>query len=168
MLLRDATAADHPALLALNAASVEVLSPLDGPRLRALLAEAALCRVVEDAGRILAFVLAFRERACYDSPNYRWFDARYARFLYVDRVVVDARHRGAGLGRRLYADVFECARRQGVPRVTCEFDVAPPNPASQRFHARQGFNEVGRRTLADGKSVSLQTAGVPGIAMREP
>jgi len=34
--LRDATPADFPAILALNEASVAVLSPLDGPRLARL------------------------------------------------------------------------------------------------------------------------------------
>ena len=119
MLLRDATPDDFPMLLALNAASVAVLSPMDASRLQSLARHAALCRVIEHAGHVIAFVLAFREGAHYDSPNYRWFDARYPRFLYVDRIVVDARHRRAGLGRRLYADVFAAARGAGVPIVTC-------------------------------------------------
>lgn len=160
MHLRDARPDDAPALLALNAASVEVLSPLDAARLDRLLAEAALCRVVEVDGAVRAFVLAFREGADYDSENYRWFDAREPRFLYVDRVVVDAASRGLGLGQRLYADVFDRARHDDVPYVTCEFDVDPPNPVSERFHARQGFREVGRQVLANGKAVSLQRADV--------
>lgn len=159
-MLRDATPDDAPTLLALNAASVEVLSPLDAPCLAALQAEAALCRVIELDGSVRAFVLAFREGAAYDSENYRWFDARYPRFLYVDRIVVDAACRGAGLAQRLYADVFGHARRDGVPVVTCEFDVDPPNPASERFHRRQGFREVGTQRLARGKRVSLQAADV--------
>ncbi|AXK72468.1 GNAT family N-acetyltransferase [Lysobacter sp. TY2-98] len=165
-LLRDVRAEDHPALLALNAASVAVLSPMDATRLRTLLAQCALCRVVEEAGAVRAFVLALREGAPYGSVNYRWFDARYSRFLYVDRVVVDARTRGAGLGQRLYADVFDRARCDDVPCVTCEFDLIPPNPASERFHARQGFVEVGRQTLPGGKQVSLQVADVAAQSMR--
>lgn len=158
--LRDARDDDRPALLALNEASVAVLSAMDARRLDALLASSAMCRVVEMDGIVCAFVLAFREGADYDSVNYRWFDARYPRFLYVDRVVVDAARRGAGIGQRLYADVFDAARRDGVPVVTCEFDVDPPNPASERFHARQGFVEVGRQVLPGGKQVSLQAAQV--------
>ncbi|WP_238382867.1 GNAT family N-acetyltransferase [Cognatilysobacter segetis] len=161
MLLRDATPADAPALLALNEASVAVLSPMDAPRLAALQRNAALCRVVEDAGRVRAFVLAFREHADYDSPNYRWFDQRYPRFIYVDRVVVEAAYRGRGLGRRLYANVFALARREQVPLVACEFDVEPPNAASERFHARMGFREAGVQRLGEsGKRVSLQVARV--------
>lgn len=160
MTLRDAEPADCPTLLALNAASVAVLSPMDAARLDMLLREAALCRVIEAHRAVQAFVVAFREGAAYDSPNYRWFDARYPRFLYVDRVVVASAARGAGLGQRLYADVFDHARRDAVPWVTCEFDVAPPNPASERFHAQQGFREVGRQALPGGKVVSLQAADV--------
>jgi len=49
-----------------------------------------------------------------------------------------------------------------VPVVTCEYDVDPPNPGSERFHTRFGFREVGRQVVAGGKkSVSLQAAIVP-------
>ncbi|MGY4515449.1 GNAT family N-acetyltransferase [Lysobacter sp. HA18] len=166
ILLRDPTPDDRPTLLALNEASVAVLSPMDASRLDALLTQSAMCRVVEHEGVVRAFVLTFRERAAYDSVNYRWFDARYPRFLYVDRVVVDSRLRGAGFGQRLYADVFDRARCDDVPYVTCEFDIEPPNPASERFHARQGFVEVGRQTLPGGKQVSLRAADVAAQSMR--
>lgn len=154
---RDATPADFPAVLALNEESVHFLSPLDAPRLALLHGEAALHRVVELEGRVAAFLLAFREGAAYDSPNYRWFAARYERFLYVDRVVVAGAFQGRGLGALLYADLFEQARRTGAVRVTCEFDIDPPNEASRRFHARYGFAEVGAQAVAGGrKTVSLQ------------
>jgi predicted GNAT superfamily acetyltransferase len=155
--LRDATPADFPAILALNQTSVAVLSPLDATRLAALHREAASHRVAVADGQVIAFLLAFREGTSYDSVNYRWFAARYPRFLYVDRVVVDAAARGQGLADRLYDDLLALARAQGLERVTCEIDVAPPNPASSRFHARRGFREVGRQAVQDGKKeVSLQ------------
>lgn len=154
-MLRDATAADFPAILALNEAFVSVLSPLDHERLARLHAQAARHRVIEQDGRLVAFVLVLCERADYDSPNYQWFAQRHARFLYVDRIVVAADARGAGT--RLYRDVFDFARREAVPVITCEFDIQPPNPASERFHVRLGFREVGQQQLYGGsKVVSLQ------------
>jgi len=164
MNVRDLTPADYPAVLALNEASVQFLSPLSAERLAALHAESAVHLVVEaDDGRVAAFILAFREGAYYDSVNYQWFAARDPRFLYVDRVVVAEAARAAGLGRRLYEAVFARAAAAGVPRVTCEFDVEPPNPASARFHARFGFEEVGRQAVGDKKKiVSLQAAEVAG------
>jgi Predicted acetyltransferase, GNAT superfamily len=167
MMLRDATPADFPAILALNEAFVAVLSPLDAARLARLHAQAALHRVIEQDGRIEAFLLAFREDADYDGANYRWFAQRYARFLYVDRIVVAGSTQARGAGSRLYGDACALASRDAVPLITCEFDIEPPNPASQRFHARLGFREVGQRQLDGGnKIVSMQAldlAGEPGV-----
>jgi predicted GNAT superfamily acetyltransferase len=156
--VRDAVDGDAAAIVALNLESEAVLSPMDAARLALLRGEAAYLRVVEDDGKVVAFLMAFRERAAYDSVNYRWFDARYDAFLYVDRVVVSQACQGRGFGALLYADLFAFARAAGVPRVTCEFDVEPRNVASERFHARHGFVEVGTQGLPGGKRVSLQSA----------
>ncbi len=154
--LRDARPEDFDTLLALNAASVHFLSPLDAVKLARLHAGAAYHRVVDVAGTAAAFLLAFREGADYDSPNYQWFTRRYPRFLYIDRIVVDDAFRRAGFGRRLYEDIIGFARVGDIAPLTCEFDIEPPNPASERFHARMGFREVGTQTLPGGKRVSLQ------------
>lgn len=158
MTLRDAHPADFDRILALNAESVHFLSPLTPERLAHLHAQAAYHRVVApDGGDVQAFLLALPETATYDSPNFRWFTARYPRFLYIDRVVVSAAHQGQGLGRRLYDDHIAFARTAGAPRVACEFDVEPPNPASERFHAGYGFAEVGTQHVgAMRKRVSLR------------
>lgn len=161
MMPRDATAADFPAILALNEAFVSVLSPLDVERLARLHVQAALHRVIEHDGRVEAFLLALREGADYDSPNYRWFAQRHARFLYVDRIVVAGNTQARGAGNRLYRDLHALALRDDVPLITCEFDIEPPNPASARFHARLGFREVGRQQLDGGrKTVSLRALDV--------
>jgi predicted GNAT superfamily acetyltransferase len=159
-LIRPADTTDRPAILALNLASEALLSPMDAARLVALESEASYHRVaVGTDGFIAAFLLAFREGAAYDSPNYRWFSARYERFLYVDRVAVSDAHQGRGLGAALYADLFAFAREHAVPRVVCEYYSEPLNEASQRFHARQGFREIGSQWLAErGKRVSFQVA----------
>ena len=163
MKVRDAKIADFDAILALNEASVSLLSPLSQRRLAELHAKASLHRVAARDGAVLGFLLAFREGADYDSPNYRWFAARYPRFLYVDRVVVADAARGHGVGTLLYRDMFEFAAASAVGLVTCEFDVDPPNAASERFHARFGFREAGRQWLGAGrKQVSLQVAAVQG------
>jgi predicted GNAT superfamily acetyltransferase len=159
VMIRDAVDSDFPALLALNAESERFLSPMDSARLQRLHRMAAYHRVVEMPGTVVAFLLAFREGADYDSPNYRWFGERYPRFLYIDRVVVAAAEQGRRLGAMLYDDLFAFARTDGTDRIACEFDIDPPNEASRRFHARYGFHEVGTQWVAGGrKQVSLQEA----------
>lgn len=153
---------DHAALLRLNAESVQALSPLDADALDALIAACTYCQVIEEAGEVLAFVVAIAPGADYDSPNYRWFDARGGRFLYVDRVVVAASARGRGLGRQLYAELFDFALAEGFEEVVCEYDLDPPNLKSAAFHNGFGFREVGQQN-ARGKQVSMQASPVrPG------
>ena len=161
MTLRNTRSADFASILELNAESETFLSPLTAERLDALHRSAAYHKVVDVDGKIAAFLLAFREGAPYDSPNYLWFAERYSRFLYIDRIVVAPAHRGVGFGAMLYRDVATFAAAAGAPWLTCEFDIDPPNPASQRFHERMGFHEVGTQSIGGGrKRVSLQAKAI--------
>jgi predicted GNAT superfamily acetyltransferase len=165
--LRTAVAADFNAILALNEESVAALSPLTLERLSRLHAQAARHCVVVDDAAVVAFVLALRESADYDSPNFQWFVARYDGFLYVDRIVVSANARGRGAGTLLYRDLFEFAAVSLVDLITCEYDLDPTNLRSRKFHAKFGFAEVGRQRVTGGrKQVSLQAVRVPVNAHR--
>jgi predicted GNAT superfamily acetyltransferase len=164
--IRPVTAADHPAILALNLESEALMSPLDAERLAALDRQSVYHRVACDGDDIVAFLLAFREGADYDSPNYVWFTQHYPTFLYVDRIAVAASHRGRKLGGLLYDDLFAFARAHGFAQIACEFYIVPFNEASSRFHARYGFGEVGTQWVANGaKQVSLQVAPVPAAVV---
>ena len=135
-ILRDAVETDFARIVELNAAEVVQTSPMDLDRLRLL-----------------------HGLAAYRNDNFFWFAARYPRFLYVDRIVVDSAFSGLGIGRRMYEDLFGYARSRGIGMVTCEYNIEPPNPASRAFHDKFGFREVGSQYVANGtKRVSLQVA----------
>jgi predicted GNAT superfamily acetyltransferase len=137
----------EPAVLALNNAHAVELSWLEPRRLAALLRQAFHARRL---GAVDAFLLALDERASYDSPNYRWFRERHARFVYVDRVVVTPASRGRGYARRLYDDLFRHASAAGHDLIVCEVNSDPPNPASDAFHTALGFAEVGQASVHGG------------------
>jgi predicted GNAT superfamily acetyltransferase len=149
------------AVLVLNNQHAVELSWLEPERLHVLIGRAFYARRI---GELSAFLLAFDERADYDSPNYLWFRERYPRFVYVDRVVVDRTARGQGLAQLLYEDLFRQAAGAGHGMVCCEVNSDPPNPASDAFHARLGFTEVGAAAIHGGaKSVRyLARALEPG------
>jgi uncharacterized protein len=153
MGLREATHADWPALLAMNAASVRELSPLDEQRLRYILALAHRSLVVERAGEVAAFALAIAPGADYDSRNYGWFGERYERFLYLDRIAVSASRRRQGIGAQLY-DAMEQAAAP-FERMVCDVNIEPPNEASLAFHAFRGYVQVGRLEHGAAKTVAL-------------
>lgn len=138
----------EPAVLALNNAHAEELSWLEPERLTQLIGKAFFARRI---GALDAFILAFDQDAAYDSPNYLWFRQRYARFVYVDRIVVAGAARGRGLARSIYDELFEAAAGAGHTLVCCEVNADPPNPASDAFHASLGFHEVGDATIHGGK-----------------
>jgi hypothetical protein len=145
-VIRAVEAADLDAILALNRAAAAETSALDEAGLARLLAEACRARFAPPAE---AFLIALDQGSRIDGFNFRWFKARHARFVYVDRVVVAAGARGSGLGRALYLDLFAAAREAGQRVVCAEVNVEPPNPASDAFHAALGFAEVGRASHPD-------------------
>ena len=164
MLLRELTAADVPRLVELNNRNVPAVSPSDDEGMSALLALTAttVAAVDEsDPSTVLGFALLMCAGVDYASENYRWFERRGSRFLYVDRIVVADSSQNAGVGRELYAAVFDEARARGLTEVACEVNVQPPNPGSMRFHTRLGFAEVGRQsTKNDTIVVAMLAAAV--------
>ncbi len=157
MILRKSETKDLARILELNEESVHFLSPMTMEKLERLRGQSEMLSVIEVDGIVEAFVLTIREGKDYDSVNYLWFSEHYDRFLYIDRVVVSVKMHGNGLGRKLYEAVFEHARQIGVPYVTAEIDINPPNPGSLKFHEKFGFKEVGKQSVSDGKKVvSLQ------------
>jgi uncharacterized protein len=140
-------------MLTLNRASVQELSELDEQRLGWLLSIAHRCLVVERDGEVVAFALAFAPDTAYDSENYRWFSKRFARFLYLDRVVVAESLRRHGTGTLLY-DAIEDAAVE-LERMVCEVNVLPRNDASLAFHRARGYVEIGRLEHGPQKVVAL-------------
>lgn len=137
-------------ILALGARHETETSPLDADKLRAMMAASWATHVFDDRG---GYLIVFDETGVYDSVNFRWFCARYPKFLYVDRIVVAETARGEGRARRFYEDLFARGRQAGHSLVCCEVNLAPPNRASDAFHARLEFSEVGRGDLGGGKEV---------------
>jgi uncharacterized protein len=97
-----------------------------------------------------AFLIALDHTAPYQNPNFAWFREAYQSFVYIDRIVVAESARGQGIARLLYEDLFAAARSAGVPRIVCEVNSEPPNPASDAFHLAMGFGKVGQAILYDG------------------
>lgn len=146
-VLRPITASDHPLVLAWNEANVELLAPLDEPRLVELL-EQGDGVVIEHDGIAVGFVLTFLAGSAYSSPNYAWFAARHDAFLYLDRVVVDPSVRRTGVGSQVY-DLIEQRAAEVGPVMCLEVNLDPPNEPSLAFHRNRGYVEVGTQVWSD-------------------
>ena len=101
-----------------------------GPALAAELAAAPATRhavVAEHGGAVVGYAIV---RVVADSAD-------------VQRVAVDAAHRGRGTGRRLLDALLAEADRRGCTEVLLE--VAADNDAAQALYASAGFVEIARR-----------------------
>lgn len=159
ILIRDAVPDDYPHIIGLNTEALQYTSAMDSARLGELDALSSYHKVVTVGGVVAGFLLAMRESADYPNDNFAFFASRYDRFLYIDRIVIDPGFAGLKLGTLLYNDIFDTARADAVPVITCEYNIEPPNEPSRRFHDKFGFTEVGSQWLDGGsKKVSLQAA----------
>lgn len=152
--ISDLSTLDLDPVLALNNAHEKETSRLELDTLESMIGGAFYARGVAPAK---AFLLCFEETAAYTSPNFIWFKDRYPRFAYIDRIITGKDARGQGLARALYEDMFNHARERGHDIVACEVNADPPNPGSDAFHAKLGFEHVGTATLANGKTVRYLT-----------
>ena len=103
--------------------------------------------VLED-DEIVGFIICIREDSAYKSENYQFFTQRLKKFLYVDRVAIDERHRRAGLGQAIYEDIFVQASADNLP-IALEVNTQPVNQISLNFHEKMGFDKVGSRDFED-------------------
>ncbi|WP_420392404.1 GNAT family N-acetyltransferase [Acuticoccus sp.] len=156
LAVEDFGTADVPAVLALNTAAVPAVNALDEAALLTLAAMGRLRVARTDRVPVAGALLTLLPGRPYDSLNYRWFEARFERFLYVDRVVVSPRARGQGIGRALYEDALRRAEEDALCRICAEVNVDPPNPTSMAFHAALGFRVLTERhNEAHGKRVAM-------------
>lgn len=161
-VFRAATEADLDALIALNDAAVPHVNALTRSAWLEFLRGTATIRVARAAdGRIAALLVALPPGCGYGSENYRWFERRLSRFVYVDRIVVDPAWRGRGLGAACYADLGAVMRGGDAP-ILCEVNLRPANDASLAFHGKQGFREIGVQSVYGDTRRVVMLARRPG------
>ncbi len=119
----------------------------------ALLDLSELSLGVFQKGNLLGFIICLLPRTEYGSLNYAWFNQRYDKFIYVDRVAVSTDFRNNKIGSYLYEKVVEYSVDHNIP-IAAEVSLNPPNPGSMRFHSRFNFEEVGILHHRD-KSVTM-------------
>ena len=97
---------------------------------------------------LIGFAICFRESRPYWSENYKYFENKLDRFLYVDRIAIRSEYRRQGHAKRMYEDIFNFADQDELT-VTAEVNTKPANQGSIRFHEYMGFKEVGVRSFDD-------------------
>lgn len=104
--------------------------------------------LVEYKDQIIGFIICFRENSIYGSENYKFFNNKKNKFIYIDRVVIKTGFRRMGFGTHIYRLLDELAFKNLLP-ICCEVNSFPKNEISLNFHTKIGFVEVGERDFHD-------------------
>lgn len=88
-------------------------------------------RLIEEKGKPIAFIHFKTD-----------FKVMYIRekFVWVDLIFVKKEFRGKSLGKKLYKDVFQIARKKGFKKIV--IDVFNHNKKSLAFHTKLGFKQI--------------------------
>jgi len=133
----------------LNQANTPEVGSLDSmEHLRKLIELSAYNLLVLHDDEMVGFIICMREGSAYGSENYKFFTQRLKKFLYVDRVAIDERHRREGLGQAIYKDIVTQASYDDLP-IALEVNTQPINQPSLDFHAKMGFDKVGTKDFED-------------------
>jgi len=133
----------------LNQANTPEVGSLDSMNhLKKLIKLSAYNLLVLSNDEIAGFIICMREDSTYGSENYKFFAQRLKKFLYVDRVAIDERHRRAGLGQAIYENIFTQASNDNLP-IALEVNIQPVNQPSLNFHEKMGFDRIGTKDFDD-------------------
>jgi ribosomal protein S18 acetylase RimI-like enzyme len=137
-MIRPATAADSPGLLALTAAT-GMFKPMEVDKLREVLDEyyefeqaaGARCFILEEGGELLGFEYHAPEEMTVGTWTLWW-------------IVVRADIQGRGLGRRLLAFAENDARERGGGVLFVETSGTPHYEPTRRFYLKHGYDQEAR------------------------
>ncbi|MBB6565232.1 GNAT family N-acetyltransferase [Kribbella sandramycini] len=154
MRIRPLTPADYAAVLALNETATGLVDPLGLDRLDWLRLIAAHAVVVEQDTRPIGFVLTFTPGSAFDGLEFNWFTTTYAdRFLYIDRIVIDAAFRRQGVATAVYRAIERAAHP--FDRAVTHHRTHTPDPAAQAFHQSRAYTPLTTHHRPDATEVTL-------------
>ena len=161
VVIRDIEEEDLEEILNLNQRNIPKVSDSTIQELRSLFQMACFKRLVEDEKGVLGFILCLLPGLSYKSPNYQWFIRNCKDFIYIDRIVIDERCQGNGIGSMLYAELLRYGEDSSSECLCCEVNTKPMNEISLGFHKKHEFKRVGEQdtesedTESGRKSVAL-------------
>ena len=143
-------------LYSLNQDNVPNLGTLSSEAELAKLIEMShICMYVLSVDEIIGFAVCFRELSKYHSLNYKFFNERETKFMYVDRIAIKEGHANSGLGSNLYKKLYKLSALKLLP-ICCEVNTLPVNQISLNFHYKNGFEAVGEYDFDDHSVVYLK------------
>ncbi|MFL3006875.1 MAG: GNAT family N-acetyltransferase [Candidatus Neomarinimicrobiota bacterium] len=141
---------DFDFVLSLNQKTLPEVSSIDLVGMSYFLKNSSYFKIILHKNHPVGFCIGLMPGKDYSSENYIWINRRCNSFIYVDRIVINEKHRNKGIGSYLYTHLEEtyCGK---VENITCEVNILPYNKPSMNFHKKYGFKEIGQKDTENGK-----------------
>lgn len=153
VVIRDIGKEDLEDILRVNQRNVPKVGTVTIQELKSIVQMSCFKRLVEDEKGIFGFILCLFPGQRYESPNYQWFSKNCEDFIYIDRIAIDERYQGNGIGSMLYAELLRFGENSSSECLCCEVNIKPPNEDSLGFHKKQEFKKLGELDTESGKKV---------------
>ena len=148
-IIKKATESDLDFALSLNQTSLSAVSHSNLKQMKYFLDVSSYFKILCIENSPVGFLIGLMPGMDYKSENYLWVNRIYQSFIYIDRVIIDAKNRNKGLGSILYDDLVK-SFQGNVENVICEVNVKPYNSQSLHFHEKYGFKEIGQKDIQNG------------------
>ncbi len=140
--LKEAKKASLSEVLEINESHKPMLSSLgDLDKLEDLIELSTFGSFLVFQKEICAFIVCMREDLPYESPNYKYFQKKYKKFLYIDRIGVKKGFENRGFGSFMYGNIFKNYINEQLT-ICAEANIEPINKQSLKFHEKMGFRRV--------------------------
>ena len=137
-------------ILKLNQKSLPAVSSIDLNRLVYFQKISPYFKIICKKSDSIGFLIGLNPGADYSSENYIWVNQKYHSFVYVDRIVIDEKHRNEGVGSFFY-DHLKTSFRGKVENIICEVNLIPKNKESMNFHKKYGFKEIRQKNTENSR-----------------
>ena len=147
--IKKATESDLDFVLSLNQSSLSAVSNSNLEQMKYFLDISSYFKILRIENNPVGFLIGLMPGKDYKSENYIWVNRKYKSFIYIDRVIIEAKNRNKGLGVFFYNDLVKSFQGK-VESIICEVNVKPYNSQSLYFHGKYGFKEIGQKDTENG------------------
>ena len=145
----SATKSDLDFVLSLNQDSLPAVSHLDSKKVDHFLQISSYFKILTVEDNPVGLLIGLMPGKAYESENYIWVNQKYTSFIYVDRIIIDAKYRSKGLGVYFYNHLLKSMQFK-VENILCEVNIRPYNKQSIKFHKKYGFEIIDKQDTENG------------------
>ena len=155
-LIRNVESSDIQEIIRINDLAVPAVNSISSNKFEWFLENSLYFKLIESSSKeVKGFLLVLRQNLEYESLNYIWFNKRFKKFAYIDRIAISNQFKRKGFGRKFYSDL-ENTIKSNYDMIACEYNLKPMNYESEKFHLFIGFKKIGEQNTDNGnKEVAL-------------